>query len=284
MKHLKFAVFVLIILYLPAAVQAASKPVNVPKMMLKPAKPGPGDIMIVTVEGVEGPVEGKLGDKPLHFNRMNGSFKAVLGVDLHTRPGKYTLDITAKDKVLSRTVTIVKKRYPVQRLTLPKDMVELSPENEARADREQQKIAAIWPNDTSRAWEGSFINPREGEITTKFGLRRFINGIPKNPHSGVDVAAEEGQKVYAPNNGTIVMVDNHFFSGNSVVLDHGQGIFTMFFHLSKILVSEGQQVKKGEIIALVGSTGRSTGAHLHWGVRMQGARVDPLELIKLKLE
>jgi murein DD-endopeptidase MepM/ murein hydrolase activator NlpD len=163
-------------------------------------------------------------------------------------------------------------------------MVELSPENEARADREQQKIAAIWPNDTSRLWDGDFMNPREGEVSTRFGLRRIINGISKNPHSGVDVASDEGQEVYAPNNAVVVLVDDHFFSGNSLILDHGQSIYTMFFHLSKILVSEGQQVKKGDVIALVGSTGRSTGAHLHWGVRMQGARVDPLELIKLKLE
>jgi murein DD-endopeptidase MepM/ murein hydrolase activator NlpD len=111
-----------------------------------------------------------------------------------------------------------------------------------------------------------------------------MNGISKNPHSGVDVAADEGQEVHAPNNATVTMVDDLFYSGNSVILDHGQGIFTMFFHLSKVLVTEGQQVKKGEVIALVGSTGRSTGAHLHWGVRVQGARVDPLELIKLKLE
>lgn len=284
MKKLKFVVLVLITLYLPVAALAANAPVNLPKVLLNPATPGPGDIVIVTVKGVEGPVEGKFRDTKLHFNPFQGSFQAVLGIDLFTEPGKYNLDISAHDKALSRSVKIVKKKYPVQKLTLPKDMVELSPENEARADREQQKISAIWPNDTSRVWDGSFINPREGEISTRFGLRRVINGISKNPHSGVDVAADEGQEVYAPNNGTVVLVDDHFFSGNSVVLDHGQSIYTMFFHLSKILVSEGRQVKKGDVIALVGSTGRSTGAHLHWGVRMQGARVDPLALIKLKLE
>jgi murein DD-endopeptidase MepM/ murein hydrolase activator NlpD len=110
-----------------------------------------------------------------------------------------------------------------------------------------------------------------------------MNKIPKNPHTGVDVAAEEGDPVRAPNNGVAALVDDLYYSGNSVVLDHGQGIYTMFFHLSKVLVKPGQQVKKGDVIALVGSTGRSTGAHLHWGVRMQGARVDPMELIKLDL-
>jgi murein DD-endopeptidase MepM/ murein hydrolase activator NlpD len=263
---------------------SAHADVDVPKVLMNPAKPGPGDIVIVTVKGVAGPVEGKFNDKKLYFLAGKDSFSAVLGIDLFTEPGTYTLDIAANDKVLSRPVTVVEKKYPVQKLTLPKDMVQLSPENEARAEREQQKVAAIWPNETDRLWNGSFMNPREGEISTKFGLRRVINGISKNPHSGVDVAADEGQEVYAPNSAVVTMVDDHFYSGNSVILDHGQGIYTMFFHLSKVMVKEGQQVKKGDVIALVGSTGRSTGAHLHWGVRVQGSRVDPLELIKLKLD
>jgi murein DD-endopeptidase MepM/ murein hydrolase activator NlpD len=100
----------------------------------------------------------------------------------------------------------------------------------------------------------------------------------------VDITAEEGEPVKAPNDGVVILVDDQFYSGNSVVLDHGQGIYTMFFHLSTIKVKYGQAVRKGDVIALVGSTGRSTGAHLHWGVRVQGAKVDPLALIKLRLE
>ena len=255
-----------------------------PEIALEPKKPGPGDIMIVTVKGADAPVEGKFGDKKIYFNPSKNSFKAVLGIDLLTEPGKYILSVSVNGTVLSRTVTVIKKKYPVQKLTLPKDMVELSPENEARVEREQLKMAAIWPNETGRVWDGDFINPREGPIVTKFGVRRVINRIPKNPHSGVDVEAQEGDEVRAPNNGVAVLIDEQFYSGRSLILDHGQGIYTMFFHLSKILVTQGQQVKKGDVIALVGSTGRSTGAHLHWGVRMQGARVDPLELIRLRLE
>ena len=282
MKPLKavLIVFAAVALFGPGVFAHAAAP----RVLLNPAKPGPGDIVIVTVKGVTGPVDGKFNGKKLYFLASHNAFKAVLGIDLFTEPGAYTLDITAQDKVLSRPVTIIKKKYPVQKLTLPEDMVELSPENEERAEREQKKVAAIWPNETERIWNGSFINPREGKISTKFGLRRIINGVAKNPHSGVDVAAEEGEKVKAPNNAIVAMVDNQFFSGNSVILDHGQGIYTMFFHLSRVLVHEGQQVKKGDVVGLVGSTGRSTGAHLHWGVRVQGARVDPLELIKLKLD
>jgi murein DD-endopeptidase MepM/ murein hydrolase activator NlpD len=145
-------------------------------------------------------------------------------------------------------------------------------------------MAAIWPHENGRSWTGDFINPLEGEIITPFGVRRIINNVSKSPHTGIDVAGEKGAKIRAPNSGVVVLVDKQFFSGTSVVLDHGQGIYTMFFHLSKVLVKPGQMVRKGDVIALVGSTGRATGPHLHWGVRIQGARVDPLELVHLKLE
>jgi murein DD-endopeptidase MepM/ murein hydrolase activator NlpD len=279
---LKFAVLILSVLCLPQIGHAETT--QQPKIILKPNTPGPGDIMIVTVKGAAGPLEGKFADKKIYFNHSKDSLKAVVGIDLFTKPGAYNLDIFENGTVLSRVVTVIKKKYPVQRLTLPKDMVELSPENEARVEREQKEIAALWPNETERDWHGDFVNPRPGKIVTKFGVRRILNKIPKSPHSGVDVEAEEGEEVRAPNNGIAVLTDTLFYSGNSIFLDHGQGIYTMFFHLSKILVQPGQAVKKGDVIGLVGSTGRSTGAHLHWGVRMQGARVDPLELIHLKLE
>jgi len=255
-----------------------------PEVLFEPQQPGPGDIMVVTIKNVTGAVEGMFNGKKLYFNPSRDSLKAIVGVDLSTPPGKYEMAISAGGGSLRRTVQVVKKKYGLQRLTLPKDMVELTPENEARVEREQHKMSAIWPNESELVWAGNFINPREGEIVTQFGVKRIINKIPKNPHSGVDVSAEEGDPVCAPNDGVVALIDDQFYSGNSVVLDHGQGIYTMFFHLSKILVSAGQKVKKGEVIALVGSTGRSTGAHLHWGARVQGAKVDPLELIKLQLE
>jgi len=256
-----------------------------PSIVVQPNKIGPGDIATVAVKNVTGPVTGTFNGARLHFNPAKKTFKALLGIDLNTEPGIYPLEVVINGKKLLKKIKIVKKKYPVQRLTLPEDMVVLSPENEARAERDQKKTAAIWHVDSERLWHGTFINPLPGkEIGTPFGVRRIINKIPKNPHSGVDVTADEGDPVLAPNDGVAVLVDDQFFSGHSVILDHGQGIYTMFFHLSKINVRYGQAVMKGEVIALVGATGRATGAHLHWGVRLQGAKVDPLELIRLKLE
>jgi len=256
-----------------------------PKILFSPKKAGPGDILLVTIQNTKGPVEGTFDGKRVHFNAGKRSFKALIGIDLNSEPGTYPLEMTIKGKKLTRNVKIVKKKYPLQRLTLPEDMVVLTPENEARVEREQKKMATIWPVDSLRIWRGSFTNPLPGkQIGTIFGVRRIINNIPKNSHTGVDVTADEGDPVHAPNDGVVVLVDDQFYSGKSVVLDHGQGIYTMFFHLSQINVKYGQAVMKGDVFALVGSTGRATGAHLHWGARIQGARVDPLELIRLKLE
>ncbi|MFA5073782.1 MAG: M23 family metallopeptidase [Nitrospirota bacterium] len=251
---------------------------------VEPKTIGPGDIAIITIRNAGGPITGTLNGKKLHFNNLKASSFAVWGIDLYTEPGDYKLVVSVNGRIESKVITVSKKEYPIQRLTLPKDKVELSPENEARADREQKKVSALWPNENTRFWSGNFINPRPGDIGTPFGVRRIINKIPKNSHTGIDVTVDEGEQVKAPNIGVVVLAEEHFFGGKSVILDHGQGIYTMFFHLSKMLVDPGQAVKKGDVIGLVGFTGRATGAHLHWGARIQGARVDPMQLIRLKLD
>jgi murein DD-endopeptidase MepM/ murein hydrolase activator NlpD len=256
-----------------------------PSITTSPRKVGPGDIMTVTVKDAQGPMTGTFDGKPLFFNEIAGMQEAVVGIDLGMEPGTYALKVSVDGKEQAREVKVSKKKYPVQRLTLPEDLVTLSPENEARVSREARLLSALWPVDSERFWTGSFIDPLPGkELGTPFGVRRIINKVPKSSHSGVDLTADEGEPVLAPNDGVVVLIDDQFFSGNSVILDHGQGIYTMFFHLSKVEVKYGQAVMKGDVIARVGSTGRSTGPHLHWGVRMQGAKVDPLQLIKLKLD
>jgi murein DD-endopeptidase MepM/ murein hydrolase activator NlpD len=255
-----------------------------PEIIIEPATPAPGDLFVVTVKNSRGPLEGKFNGKKIYFNPSKETLKAIVAVDYFTEPGKYDLEISSNGSDFKQMVEVIKKEYEVQQLTLPRHMVELSAKDEARAERDQRKMEAIWPIETSRSWMGDFINPLKGEIITPFGVRRIINKIPKSPHSGVDVRGHKGDKIIAPNNATVALIDKQFFAGKALVLNHGQGIYTMFFHLSKILVKLGQSVKKGDVIALVGATGRATGPHLHWGVRVQGARVNPLELVHLKLE
>jgi murein DD-endopeptidase MepM/ murein hydrolase activator NlpD len=283
---MKKTIVVLIVIFAAAfcglsTVGAAPKP----GVILSPKKAGPGDLLLITVKNAGGPVEGKFAGRLIYFNPTGKAMKAVVGVDLDSEPGMYPLELSINGTTHTSEVRIIKKKYPLQRLTLPKDKVTLSPEDEARADREQKKMAMIWPVESLRLWNGNFQDPLPGkEITTLFGVRRIINNIPKSSHTGVDLAAEVGDPVRAPNDGTVVLAEDLFYSGNSLILDHGQGIYTMFFHLSKMNVRYGQSVRKGDIIGLVGATGRVTGACLHWGARVQNARVDPLELIRLKLE
>ncbi|HZX49401.1 MAG TPA: M23 family metallopeptidase, partial [Nitrospirota bacterium] len=129
--------------------------------------------------------------------------------------------------------------------------------------------------------DGNFIQPVAGDMSDNFGLRRIINGEQKSPHTGVDVDAPEGAPVQASNSGRAIFTDDQFFSGKTLIIDHGLGLFTMYFHLSEILVTDGANVIKGDIVASVGKTGRATGPHLHWGVRLNGARINPLALINL---
>ncbi len=256
-----------------------------PSISFSPKTFGPGDILLVSVRDAAAPVEGTFRGKQLHFVEGKNGVRAIIGIDLNLEPGEYPLSVQSGDTVMTRNLKVSKKTYPLQRLTLPEDKVTLSPENEARVEREQKRTSALWPVDSVRLWSGRFIDPLPGkELGTPFGVRRIINHIPKSSHSGVDVSAKQGDPIRSPNDGVVVLVDDLFFSGNSVIIDHGDGIYTMFFHMSEPKVKVGQAVMKGDVIGLVGSTGRASGPHLHWGVRIQGARVDPMQLIKLKLD
>jgi murein DD-endopeptidase MepM/ murein hydrolase activator NlpD len=160
-------------------------------------------------------------------------------------------------------------------------MVDLDAKTLARVDRDAKKLEALFQTSRNeKLWERVFIRPVEGEISTGFGLTRIINGRRRSQHTGVDLRAEEGTSVLASNHGAVVLVDELFFSGKSVILDHGWGLYSMYFHLSEAFVKEGSLVRAGAILGRVGSTGRSTGPHLHWGIRINGARVDPLSLLR----
>jgi len=170
--------------------------------------------------------------------------------------------------------------YPTQRLTLPTEKVDLSPEDLARVQEENAAIGRLW----SRRGPARFSLPLHPPLDPlpeggRFGSRRIINGQPKSPHSGADYSAPQGEPVLAAADGVAALVGEHFFSGNSVFLDHGDGLITMYFHLSRILVTEGQPVTRGQPVGAVGATGRVTGPHLHFGMRWHAAKVDPAGLL-----
>jgi murein DD-endopeptidase MepM/ murein hydrolase activator NlpD len=201
-------------------------------------------------------------------------------VDLLRRAGPLSLARGRRGSRESATVQVGRFDYPVQKLTLPRHMVELSPEDLERVRRENREMARLWTTEGPRR----FALPLEAPLDPlpaggRFGHRRVINGSPRSPHGGVDYPAAAGSPVLAAADGTVAMVADQFFGGNAVFVDHGDGLVSMYMHLSRVDVAEGTAVRRGQRVGAVGSTGRATGPHLHFGVRWRGARVDPALLL-----
>jgi murein DD-endopeptidase MepM/ murein hydrolase activator NlpD len=225
--------------------------------------------------------------QPLEFFRIDEeNYGSLVGIDLRLAPGTYPLKVevgaSGNSPLTKRTtIEVVDKDYGVQRLTLPKKVVTLDPATLERVKKEGAKFSRLWYKQSPRRyWRGNFVRPVQGKLNTPFGLRRILNGEPRSPHSGVDLRAPEGEPVRAVNHGKVVLVGEFYFHGKAVVIDHGWGLYSMYFHLSQLHVSKGDFVGKNAVIGLAGSTGRATGPHLHWGIRLGGARVDPFALLR----
>lgn len=208
---------------------------------------------------------------------------ALIGIDLETEPGPQNFALERKagngSVVLTRgAVTVEQGDFGIQTLTLPDQQVDLDPETLRRVEADQRVMLGAMRDVTPRLWDGAFVLPSEGPLQNTFGRRRVINGQPRKPHSGEDITAPVGASVVAINHGIVRLVDEQFFSGKSIVLDHGLGLYSMYFHLSETAVRVGDRVAKNQVIGKVGATGRVSGPHLHWGVRLNGARVNPLSL------
>lgn len=262
--------------------------------LIGPTEPvAQGEVVQILLKGVrEGAkVKGVWWGQPLDFFKLGEEeYGSLVGIDLRLSPGDYPLEVQVDSpessiRTYRTTISVADKDYGVQRLTLPENMVTLDPTTLKRVKKESVKFSKLWHIHTpKRYWNGSFVCPVSGKLTTPFGLGRILNGEPRSPHSGVDLRAAVGEPVRAANHARVILVGEFFFHGNAVVLDHGWGLYTMYFHLSKMNVSEGDLVGKNFVIGLAGSTGRATGPHLHWGVRLGGARVDPFALLRVSTE
>lgn len=214
----------------------------------------------------------------LRFPPLDGA--CVVPVDLLRKAGPLALARGREGRRETASVVVGKFDYPVQKLTLPRSMVELSPEDLARVQRENREMARLWTRDGPRRFRLPLAEPLDPlPAGGRFGHRRVINGSPRSPHGGADYSAPQGRAVLAAADGTVALVADQFFGGNAVFVDHGDRLVTMYMHLSRVDVAEGQEVKRGERVGAVGSTGRATGPHLHFGVRWRGARVDPALLL-----
>jgi murein DD-endopeptidase MepM/ murein hydrolase activator NlpD len=233
-------------------------------------------------------IQGSVGKNTLQlFPADRDHYAALIGADVEAKPGMAKILIrafTAGGFITERQIPfrIKAKEFKKEAFSVASSFDQMSPETLAEIERERAAFNRAFASSSSeRLWEGHFLRPVPQQASaSSFGFRRIINGVPRAPHSGTDLSSPAGTEVIAPNHGRVVLVGNFFFAGGSVVLDHGAGLYTMYFHLSDMKVEEGAVVRKGEVIALSGMTGRVTGPHLHWGARIGGARVDPLQLIE----
>ena len=217
--------------------------------------------------------------------RVDGSWITIVGIDLDAKPGEHPAEavLTMDDGHVDRrklTVKVLAKKFPTSQVNVNERFVELSKADLSRAHRESEEAEAIYARITTNIVpDEPFTVPIPGATGTNFGDRRIFNGEPRAPHSGADLHAATGTPVHATNRGRVVLAKNLFFTGNTVILDHGLGIYSLYAHLSRIDVKPGETVKNGQLVGLVGATGRVTAPHLHWGMRVQGARVDPFSLL-----
>lgn len=198
---------------------------------------------------------------------------ALVGIPLNATTGEHEIIVGARQIAF----IVEPLEYETQHLTIKnRRQVNPLPEDLKRISRDRQEMDAAFTHfNTSINPQTVFRQPTQGPMSSSFGLRRILNGEPRNPHSGLDIAAPEGTPIVAPATGEIVAVGDYFFNGNTVLIDHGQGLITMYCHMSRIDVSPGDMVNAGDEIGAVGQTGRVTGAHLHWSVSLNNARVNP---------
>jgi len=245
-------------------------------LLVEVAETGPVDGMVLTWKGAPCPLR----------ETAPGRYEALIGVDLQEAAGPGILAAEsvaggARSRV-EQTLPVVERAFPVQNLTLPAGRAEVDAPTLRRIEEEKRALDGRFARVTVPIlWTIPFLPPVEEFRPENFGSRRVINGEPRAPHTGVDIRLPEGTPVRAIADGVVVLAAEQFFGGKSVVIDHGGAVFSLYYHLQRYTVEEGRRVSRGETIGAVGATGRATGPHLHFGVRVPGGRVDPSLLFSL---
>jgi murein DD-endopeptidase MepM/ murein hydrolase activator NlpD len=247
----------------------------------------PGEIVILTMT-----VPAGTDDVTVRaFNRDIATYKvddttwrAIVGIDLATAARSYAVAIQARNGTastkLTHTLRVTARTFPTRRLRVDSAFVNPPKSEQPRIAREAAELAALWTEASSeRFWEGPFVPPVPEPANSAFGARSVYNGRERSRHGGADFPSKEGAPIQSPAAGRVVMADSLYYTGNTIVIDHGAGVFSLLAHLSEMAVEKGEQVEAGSTLGRVGATGRVTGPHLHWAVRANGARVDPLAVL-----
>jgi murein DD-endopeptidase MepM/ murein hydrolase activator NlpD len=223
------------------------------------------------------------------FDPRDKAWFALAGTSFETKPGSYPIELHAETTAgqaisIQKSFRVYGQHYPQVPLKVPGRYTAPNPEDQAEIAKDKETKSEIFKTLTAdRKWKGSFVAPANAEISDVFGVQRVFNGTVQSTHQGLDFRVPTGTPVTAVNRGHVILARPLFFEGNCIVIDHGQGLLTLYLHLSKFSVKEGDDVDKGQEIGFSGGTGRATGPHLHLAVRWQGVYLDPQVLLKLQL-
>jgi len=293
MRPLQLFIFLLAATLAAPGTQASSVPATGWALQYQPAHIVNGSPILIRVTTPQ-PVQSLSGswlghDLVFNFNPRQKTWFALAGASLETKPGVYSLELHAETPAgqaisYEKRISVLHQRYPRVILTVPGKYTAPSPDEQKEiAEDKKIKDDAFKTLSAEREWQGSFKPPVEAEISDLFGVQRVFNGAVQSTHQGLDFRVGPGTQVTAVNRGKVILARPLFFEGNCVVIDHGQGLLTLYLHLSKFIVQEGDTVEKGQPIALSGGTGRATGPHLHLAVRWQGVYLNPQTLLSLQL-
>jgi hypothetical protein len=267
----------------PLLARAESPPP--PTLQVQPERPRPGDPLLVSVRGTYETPTGSVGGRPLTFFPVEGGHVALTGLPVETAPGPLEVVVrpASRGPALRHPLQVAEPAWRTRELTVARKFTRppsAALKRRMKADREAFARAFTQPPSPPRV-RGRFSLPREATFTAFFGDRRTYNGQTKSQHYGLDIDGDVGDPLHAAHDGKVVMVRDCFASGNTVVVDHGAGLYTAYFHLTRFQVREGQEVRQGDVLGTVGRTGRVTGPHLHWSVKVDGLYVDPQTLLTL---
>ncbi len=245
----------------------------------------PGDVFLLKIGATESSsikaefLENKIELYPL----QEGKLIALVPLDINSAPGQYKVLVHHSGEVLTAAVTVKPHEFKTIKLTLPEGKVTLSPENQKRVEKEYILQKKIWDRNTDIAWAGGFTEPTGTEVSTEFGVKRIMNEKKTSVHRGMDFRGKTGTPVKAINSGTVVLSSDLFYGGNTLIIDHGMGLYSVYMHLSGFNVADGSKVEKGATVGFVGSSGRATGPHLHLSVKLNNVSINPASLFKLAL-
>lgn len=259
-----------------------------PSLSVQPGTAKPGDPVLVTVRGVDSAPSGTLAGKALRFFETEGGWQALTGLPVEQALGSVEVKVEGPRQRdgspvnLVGSLDVVEPGYPNRQLTVAGKYIKPPASVKAQMAEDRAAFAAAFSQEFGPLrFKSNFAWPRQDRITAPFGDRRSFNGKLQSQHFGTDIDGDTGDSIYVANDGEVVMTRECYASGNTVIVHHGGGLYTTYFHMSRIDVKPGMKVKQGDKLGLVGKTGRVTGPHLHWGVKVDGLWVDGLTLLKL---